>query len=142
MEIHDLPALNATLNAIAAAFLILGAICIKLNKRSAHVAFMVMAMIVSAAFLVSYVTYHLKAGHVKFQGKETWVRVLYFVILIPHIILAIVNVPLVLLTVIPAVRHRFDRHKRWAKWTLPVWLYVSVTGVIVYYMGFVWYAYG
>lgn len=142
MEINELPALNATLNAAATVFLLSGWICIKLKKRSAHATFMVLALIVSTAFLTSYLTFHWKVGHVEFHGKEKWVRVLYFVVLIPHIFLAFANVPLVLMTVIPAARQRFDKHKRMARWTLPVWLYVSVTGVIVYYMGFVWYAYG
>ena len=142
MEIHELPALNATLNSAATVFLLCGWCCIKLKLRSAHAAFMILALLVSTAFLASYLTYHFKVGHVEFQGKEMWARVLYFVVLIPHIILAFVNVPLVLLTVVPALRRRFDKHKRWARITLPVWLYVSITGVIVYYMGFVWYAYG
>jgi putative membrane protein len=133
-----LPALDATLNAAATVLLVSGWICIRQRKQAAHIAFMVLALLVSAAFLTSYVIYHVKFGSMKFSGAG-WSRMVYFPLLISHVILAVVNVPLVLLTVIPAIRRRFDKHKRMARWTLPVWLYVSVTGVIVYLMCYVWF---
>lgn len=139
--LEDLPSLNATLNSIATVLLVSGWICIKANKRGAHIAFMVLALLVSAAFLTSYLIYHYKAGHVSFNGKGL-IRPVYFTILVTHIILAIVNVPLIIMTVVPALQRRFDRHKRLARWTLPSWLYVSVTGVLVYFMCYHWYVRG
>lgn len=139
MNVHDLPALNATLNAAATVFIVSGLVSIKLKKQRAHIAFMATALLVSTAFLVSYVIYHLKAGHVPFNGKG-FIRPVYFTLLISHVLLAIANVPLVLMTVIPALKSRFDRHKRMAKLTAPVWLYVSVTGVLVYLMCYIWFA--
>ncbi len=137
-ELYELPALNATLNSAAAILLVCGWICIKRRKQAAHIAFMVLALLVSIAFLTSYVIYHLKVGSFPFQGKG-WSRLVYFSLLISHVILAMVNVPLVLMTVIPAIRKRFDKHMRIARWALPVWLYVSVTGVIIYLMCYVWF---
>ncbi len=138
IETYELPALNATLNSAAAILLVCGWICIKRRKQVAHIAFMILALIVSVAFLTSYVIYHLKVGSFPFQGQG-WSRQVYFPLLISHIILAMVNVPLVLMTVIPAIRKRFDKHQRIARWALPVWLYVSVTGVIIYLMCYVWF---
>ncbi|MCE9518127.1 MAG: DUF420 domain-containing protein [Verrucomicrobia bacterium] len=137
-ELYELPALNATLNSAATVLLVSGWICIKRGKQAAHIAFMILALIVSAAFLTSYVIYHLKVGSFPFQGKG-WSRKVYFPLLISHIILAVANVPMVLMTVIPAIGKRFDKHKRIARWTMPVWLYVSVTGVLVYLMCYVWF---
>lgn len=139
MNVTDLPALNATLNAAATVFIVAGLVSIKLKKQRAHIAFMATALVVSTAFLVSYVIYHVKAGHVPFNGKGI-IRPVYFALLISHVLLAIANVPLVLMTVVPALKHRFDRHKRMAKLTAPVWLYVSVTGVLVYLMCYIWFA--
>jgi putative membrane protein len=138
MTLHDCPALNATLNACATSFLIIGLVCIKAKQAKAHAAAMCCALVFSAAFLVSYLYYHWHVGDAKFQGQG-WVRPLYFTILLTHIPLAIINLPLVFMTVIPALRERFDAHRRWARWTFPVWLYVSVTGVLVYFMCHVWY---
>jgi putative membrane protein len=138
-EIYELPALNATLNSAATVLLVSGWLCIKRRKQAAHIAFMILALIVSVMFLTSYVTYHVMAQPVSFQGVG-WSRMVYYPLLISHIILAVVNVPLVLLTVIPAIRQRFDKHKRIARWTMPVWLYVSVTGVLVYLMCYIWFA--
>jgi putative membrane protein len=137
-EIYELPALNATLNTAATVLLVSGWACIKAKKKGAHIAFMVLALLVSVAFLTSYVIYHLKFGSMKFRGVG-FTRWIYFPLLASHVFLAAVNVPLVLMAVIPAVRQRFDRHRRIARWTFPVWLYVSVTGVIVYLMCYVWY---
>ena len=138
MTVSDLPLVNASLNATCTVLLVLGLIFIKSGKPKAHGLTMTLALLVSAAFLTSYLIYHYHAGHVKFAGTGA-VRTVYFTLLISHIILAVVNLPMIILTVLPAWKHRFDKHKRWAKLTLPVWLYVSVTGVIVYLMCYVWY---
>lgn len=141
MEVYELPALNATLNAAAAVLLVSGWICIKFGKKGAHITLMSLALLVSAAFLTSYLVYHYHVGSVKFQGKG-FIRPVYFTILITHVLLAIANLPMIIMTVIPALQRKFDRHKRVARWTLPVWLYVSVTGVVVYLMCYHWYARG
>ena len=138
MTTSDLPHLNAVLNTVATVLLVSGWVCIKVGKKSAHIAFMILALVVSAAFLTSYLIYHYHAGHVTFGGKG-WIRPVYFSLLLSHILLAVVNLPMVIVTVIPAVRQRFDRHKRLARWTFPVWLYVSVTGVLVYLMCYHWF---
>ena len=106
---------------------------IKSGRRQAHKWCMIAALVMSAAFLTSYVIYHLQVGSVPFQ-KTGWIRTLYFLVLIPHIILAIAIVPMILITLSRALSNQFDRHKKIAKITLPLWLYVSVTGVIVYVM--------
>ncbi len=133
MSVTDLPALNATLNAISFVLLTTGWFMIKRGRRQAHKRCMISALVVSALFLTSYVIYHLQAGSVPFQ-KTGWIRVLYFTVLIPHVILAAAIVPMILITVSRALSSRFDQHKRIARWTLPLWLYVSVTGVMVYLM--------
>ena len=138
---EDLPALNATLNSVAAVLLISGWICIKKRKVAAHVTFMVLALLVSTVFLTSYLIYHYRIGHVEFHG-EGWIRGVYFPMLITHILLAVVNVPLTIITVVPAIQRHFDQHKRFARWTLPSWLYVSVTGVLIYFMCYQWYVRG
>ena len=138
MTVADLPALNATLNGIATVLLLGGWFSIRSGRKKAHIACMISALTVSAAFLSSYLVYHYSAGSVKFAHGGA-LKAIYLLILIPHIILAAVNVPMILLTVVPAARRRFDRHKRIARWTLPVWLYVSVTGVLVYFMLYVWF---
>lgn len=138
MTTSDLPHLNAVLNTVAAVLLVSGWGCIKAGKKSAHIAFMILALVVSAGFLTSYLIYHYHAGHVAFNGRG-WVRPVYFALLLSHILLAVVNLPMVIMTVIPAAARRFDKHKRLARWTLPVWLYVSVTGVIVYLMCYHWF---
>lgn len=139
MQISDLPTLNATLNTVATVLLICGWTCIKFKRTAAHIAFMVLALLVSTAFLTSYLIYHYKAGHVGFNGTG-WSRKVYFPLLISHVVLAIINLPMVIMTIIPAMRQRFDKHKRIARWTLPIWLYVSVTGVVVYLMCYIWFA--
>jgi putative membrane protein len=133
MTVADLPALNATLNAIAATLLVLGYIQIRRGRRDAHRALMLAAFATSALFLVSYVVYHANAGSRPFTGQGP-VRIVYFVILITHIILAAAILPLALTTLHRALGGRFDRHVPIARWTLPIWLYVSATGVIVYLM--------
>jgi putative membrane protein len=138
MTVSDLPALNALLNSCATVLIVCGLVAIKLRKPKVHSGFMVAALVVSAAFLTSYLIYHYHVGQVKFAGVGA-VRTVYFTILISHVILAIVNLPMIILTVIPAIRERFDKHRKWAKVTAPIWLYVSVTGVIVYMMCYKWY---
>jgi uncharacterized membrane protein YozB (DUF420 family) len=135
---EDLPALNATLNAVTTVLLVSGWVSIRNKKQGAHIAFMVLALIVSVAFMASYLTYHYRIGHMPFQGKG-FIRTVYFAMLISHILLAAVNVPLTVLTVVPALRRRYDRHRVIARWTMPSWLYVSVTGVLVYLMCYQWY---
>lgn len=138
MTVRDLPILNACLNSIATVLLIIGFVLIKQGKRSAHKRVMLSAFGVSCAFLVSYLIYHWQVGSVKFQGEGA-VRTFYFVILVSHLILAIVIVPLVIITLSRALTERYDKHKKIARWTLPIWLYVSFTGVLVYLMLYVWF---
>ena len=133
MTVTDLPALNATLNATSFVLLTAGWFLIKSGRRQAHKWCMIAALVMSAAFLTSYVVYHLQVGSVPFQ-KTGWIRTLYFLVLIPHVILAVAIVPMILMTVSRALSNKFDQHKKIAKITLPLWLYVSVTGVIVYLM--------
>ena len=128
-----LPALNATLNATCALLLVAGYLCIRRRKILAHKICMMSAFVVSILFLVSYLTYHYHVGSVRFAGRG-WIRPVYFTILTSHTILAAVIVPLALVTLSRALAARFDKHVRIARWTLPIWLYVSVTGVIVYWM--------
>ena len=133
MTVHDLPLLNASLNATSAVLLTTGYVFIRRGQRERHRACMLAALVVSAAFLVSYVVYHAQVGSVPFQGQGP-VRVLYFAVLISHVVLAVAIVPLVVMTASRALTARFDRHRQIARWTLPLWMYVSVTGVIVYLM--------
>lgn len=133
MSVTDLPAVNATLNAISFVFLVTGYVFIRKGQWRKHRACMIAALVMSGLFLASYVVYHLQVGSVPFR-KTGWIRTVYFAVLIPHVILAIAMVPFVLVTVSRALSGRFDKHRRIARWTLPVWLYVSITGVIVYVM--------
>ena len=133
MEIADLPALNATLNALATLFLITGYVFIRQERREAHKRCMIAALVTSALFLTSYVTYHANAGSRPFAGQGV-IRLVYFAILIPHVTLAAVVLPLALTTATRGLRSQFDRHVKIARWTLPLWLYVSVTGVVIYLM--------
>ena len=133
LTISDLPLLNATLNGIAAILLVTGYLFIKQGRRRQHQWCMLGALTTSALFLVSYVTYHLHAGSRPFPGQGP-IRVVYFAILITHVILAAVIVPLALLTAVRGLRSQFDKHVRIARWTFPVWVYVSVTGVVIYLM--------
>ena len=139
MTIADLPAINATLNAIATSFLVAGFVSIKRGNKRAHIGCMVAALTVSVAFLTCYTIYHYQAEAMTKFAHEGWPKAVYLIVLFTHIPLAALTVPLVLLTVIPALRQRFDRHKRLARWTFPVWLYVSVTGVLVYLMLYRWF---
>jgi len=126
-------ALNATLNGTSAILLAAGYAAIRSGKRELHKKLMVSAFAVSTVFLVSYLVYHYRVGHVAFQGHG-WVRPVYFALLLSHTLLAIVIVPLILVTLRRAWLERFDKHRLIARWTLPLWFYVCVTGVIVYFM--------
>ena len=129
--VSNLPALNALLNALTAMFLITGYVLIKKNRIDLHKAAMLTATVTSALFLVSYITYHHFQGDTKFGGVGI-IRPIYFTILISHILLSIVQVPLILTTLYLAAVKNFKRHKIFARITFPVWLYVSVTGVLIF----------
>ncbi|HYE88362.1 MAG TPA: DUF420 domain-containing protein [Vicinamibacterales bacterium] len=133
MTVYDLPALNATLNLICTVLLVTGWVLIKQRKRELHRKCMLAALAVSGLFLTSYVIYHAQVGSVPFKGTG-WIRTVYFSVLIPHVILAAAIVPPVIITVSRGLSAKYDKHRRIARWTLPLWLYVSVTGVIVYVM--------
>ena len=133
MSISDLPHLNATLNAISAVFLLTGYVLIRSGRIDAHRRAMVGALTASALFLVSYVVYHAQAGSRPFPGTGA-IRVVYFAVLIPHVLLAAAILPLAIVTLRRGLRRDDARHRRIARWTLPLWLFVSVTGVIVYLM--------
>ncbi|HYB92111.1 MAG TPA: DUF420 domain-containing protein [Candidatus Binataceae bacterium] len=125
--------LNAILNSIAAMLLLAGYLFIRRKRVRAHRACMIAASIVSTAFLTSYALYHYHVGNVRFGGHG-WIRPVYFATLIPHVILAAAIVPLVLISLYLALRERFGSHRRIARWTWPLWMYVSATGVLVYLM--------
>ena len=133
MRIEDLPALNAALNGLASIFLVTAYVHIRGGRRELHKRFMLAALVTSALFLASYVTYHYHAGSRPFPGQGA-IRVVYFAILIPHVLLAATILPLALVTTARGLRSQFDRHVRIARWTLPLWLFVSVTGVVIYLM--------
>jgi uncharacterized membrane protein YozB (DUF420 family) len=138
MTLHDFPALNAGLNGTAAVLLTAGFVFIKRKQVAAHRAAMLGAVAVSAAFLACYLTYHLQTGARTPFGGTGFIRPIYFAMLISHILLAMAIVPLILITLTLALRGRFDRHRAWARWTLPLWYYVSVTGVLVYFFLYRW----
>jgi uncharacterized membrane protein YozB (DUF420 family) len=133
LTVTDLPALNAFLNASSALLLATGYVLIRRGRRDAHKRVMLAALASSALFLTSYLVYHAQVGSVRFRGQGA-VRTLYFTILLTHTVLAVAIVPLVATTLVPALRGRFDRHRRLARITLPLWAYVSVTGVVIYWM--------
>lgn len=140
MSAQDLPAVNACLNGLSGALIVIGWLFIKTQRTRAHIATMTAALVSSTLFLAGYIGNHiLRHGVVTHFTAQGWVRPAYFSLLISHTLLAVVVLPMVILTVIPALRARYDRHRRIARWTLPVWLYVSVTGVLVYFMLYVWY---
>jgi putative membrane protein len=127
------PIINASLNGTCAVLLTTGRVLISKGKVAAHRAFMIAAFVTSSVFLVSYLYYHAHVGSVHFRGQGFW-RAFYFTLLTSHTILAIVIVPMVLMTLSRGLRGRFDRHRAIARWTFPLWLYVSITGVMVYFM--------
>jgi uncharacterized membrane protein YozB (DUF420 family) len=133
LPISSLPLVNAILNGIAAVFLVAGYVLIRRGNMAAHRAVMIAAFTTSVLFLTSYVIYHANAGSRPFPGSGP-IRIVYFVILVSHIILAATIPPLAMLTLWRGLSRRFDRHVPIARWTLPLWLYVSVTGVVIYWM--------
>ena len=133
IPLEALPALNAGLNALAGGLVATGYGFIRTRRVAAHRACMLSATGVSTLFLISYVYYHAHVGVTRFQGQG-WIRTVYFTLLISHTILAVLIVPLVLITLFFALRSQLPRHRKIARWTLPTWLYVSVTGVVIYWM--------
>jgi putative membrane protein len=131
MSVHDLPAVNATLNGVAGVLLLIGFLLIRSRNIDLHRRFMIGAFITSALFLVSYVVYHAQVGSVRFT-RQGFVRPLYFTILVTHVTLAAAVLPLAIMTLTRGLKGRFQAHRTIARWTLPIWLYVSVTGVLVY----------
>ncbi|HET9305621.1 MAG TPA: DUF420 domain-containing protein [Candidatus Sulfotelmatobacter sp.] len=132
------PALNATLNGTSAAFLLTGRIFIAKGRITAHRACMIGAVAASALFFACYLFFHYKVGNILFLGQG-WARPVYFVILTTHVILAIVIVPLAVITLTRGLQARYDKHRAIARWTWPLWMYVSITGVIVYFMLYQWF---
>ena|ERR1043165_4630812 len=133
MSVSDLPLLNATLNGLSAVLLVTGLAFILSGRQRAHRACMITALVVSTLFLASYLTYHFQAGTTHYTGMG-WKRGLYFAILLSHTMLAVAVPPLAIVTLVRALRERFDRHRAIARITFPIWLYVSVTGVVIYLM--------
>jgi len=125
--------LNALLNGLCAMFLLAGFIFIRRRMILAHRVAMSAAFVTSTVFLISYLAYHYRVGSVRFTGQG-WVRPVYFTLLLTHTVLAAAVVPMALVTISRALRAKFDQHRRIARWTLPVWMYVSVTGVVIYWM--------
>jgi len=133
MSIHDLPAINATLNGISGVLLIVGYVLMRARRIDLHRRAMLAAFVTSSVFLVCYLIYHAQVGSVRFT-RQGYVRPLYFTILITHVTLAAVTLPLAIVTLSRGLKARYARHRAIARWTLPIWLYVSVTGVVVYLM--------
>ncbi len=133
MQISDLPALNATLNGLAAIFLTAGYVLIRRGRADLHKRCMLAALTTSALFLTSYVIYHFNTGSRPFPGQGA-IRVVYLTILFTHVVLAVAILPLALITAARGLKGQFALHVRIARWTLPIWLYVSVTGVVIYLM--------
>jgi uncharacterized membrane protein YozB (DUF420 family) len=132
------PALIAGLNGTSAALLVAGRYMIARSRMAAHRAFMIAAVVSSALFLACYLYFHYHVGEIRFLGDHFW-HVIYLIVLIPHVTLAIVIVPMVIVTLSRGLRARYDRHRAIARWTWPLWMYVSITGVIVYFMLYQWF---
>ena len=133
MELSDLPAVNATLNGISAVLLMIGYVLVRQRKLEQHRRVMIAAFATSVLFLICYVIYHANVGSKRFPGQGP-IRSVYFFVLITHIVLAALVPPMAIITLVRGLRARYDTHRRIARWTLPIWLYVSVTGVVVYVM--------
>ena len=133
MTLSDLPAVNAALNTLSTIFLTCGYVFIRRQRQVAHRNCMIGAVISSALFLTCYLIYHYNVGRTEFRNPE-WFRPIYLTILLTHTILAVVIVPMVLTTLYRAARRQFDRHRKIARWTWPIWMYVSITGVIIYFL--------
>ena len=138
LPLYSLPAVNASLNAACTFFLLVGYAFIRRGKVAWHRASMLTAFVCSTAFLALYLYFHFHAGIIRFGGQG-WIRPVYFTLLVSHTILAILNLPLILTTLTFALRENFSRHRRFAHWTYPIWLYVSVTGVIIYWLLYIAY---
>ena len=140
MTVHDLPIVNASLNALSTVFICAGLALIKSERKLAHIVCMSTALVTSAAFLTCYIIYHIaKAGHVTHFTHPGWPKTLYFWILGTHTPLAVFVLPFIIVAVVRALQARYESHRRWAKWAAPIWLYVSITGVLVYMMLYVWF---
>jgi uncharacterized membrane protein YozB (DUF420 family) len=133
LKLHDLPTLNAILNSTSAVLIVIGYFLIRARRIEAHRRTMVAAFTTSTLFLISYLVYHAQVGSVHFQGTGA-IRTVYFTILITHTILAAIVAPMVVVTLFRGLKGRFEKHRKLARITLPIWLYVSVTGVVVYAM--------
>jgi putative membrane protein len=131
MTVHDLPAVNATLNAISGVLLLVAYALIRARRIEQHRAAMIAAFATSSLFLISYIVYHAQVGSVRFT-RQGFVRPLYFTILITHVTLAAAVLPLAIVTLSRGLKARYPQHRRIARWTFPIWMYVSVTGVLVY----------
>lgn len=131
MTVHTLPAINASLNALSGVLLLIGYVLIRTRRIEMHRRVMIAAFVTSSLFLVSYLIYHAQVGSVRFT-REGFVRPLYFTILITHVTLAAVVLPMAIVTLTRGLKGRYPRHRAIARWTFPIWLYVSVTGVLVY----------
>jgi uncharacterized membrane protein YozB (DUF420 family) len=136
ISVTELPTLNAALNTLSAVFLCAGYFFIRAKNVAAHRTCMLSAVVCSTLFLISYLVYHYRVGSVPYQGQGL-PRIIYFAILLSHTILAAAVLPLALVTLVRALRNRVDAHRRIARWTFPIWLYVSSTGVVVYLMLYV-----
>jgi uncharacterized membrane protein YozB (DUF420 family) len=131
VSVHDLPAVNASLNALAGVLLLIGYVLIRSGRREQHRRVMIAAFITSAVFLVCYLVYHAQVGSVRFT-RQGFVRYLYFTVLVTHVVLAAAVLPLAIVTLSKGLNERYRQHRAVARWTFPIWLYVSVTGVLVY----------
>jgi uncharacterized membrane protein YozB (DUF420 family) len=138
VNVHTLPLLNACLNASSTILLCAGYYSIRIGNRRVHRALMISALVCSGLFLTSYLAYHAQVGSVRFAGEGP-VRIAYFAILISHTLLAAVLPVMAGMTLVRALRERFESHRTIARWTLPAWLYVSATGVVIYLMLYQWY---
>lgn len=133
MSVYDLPAINASLNSLSAVLLLAGYVFIRRKNQIAHRNCMVAALAVSTLFLISYLTYHYNAGRTTFKDPA-WFRPFYLALLLTHTVLAVVIVPLIFVTANRALKARFELHRKIARWTWPLWMYVSVTGVVIYFL--------
>ena len=134
----DLPAVNATCNIVSTLFISMGWYFIRRGEWRRHMVCMITALVSSLCFLVGYIIYHARVGE-KSSGYTGWLAAVYFPILASHVLLAFVTLPLVIFTLVPVFRRRWDGHRRIARWTVPIWLYVSITGVLVYMMLYKWF---
>ena len=132
MTVQDLPFINACLNGLATVFLTLGFVFIKKGNKIAHRNCMISAFVTSAVFLACYLTYHINTSAVTRFVEPAWFRPIYLVLLLTHVVLAVVILPLIFITLSRALKERFEQHRKIARWTWPLWMYVSITGVLIY----------